>query len=135
MERIIPLTGSTATGPLGLYHLPRLWVKAVLKAADRLEEGYNSGYRGFDKRLIDTIGLDAEATFAFLGTLPTYPQFERWVRTNAKDLNDASRERLNTGIAGHQRPAEIAAEVRAAIGLDDGETRGGVMLNNLDDWY
>lgn len=136
MERIIPLVGNSVKGPLGVVHLPRLWLKALLKSVDLLAEGYLSGgARGFDRRLIEGLGLDSEATFAFLGTLPSYPQFERWVRAHAPNLDPATIERVNAGILAHERPAEISAEVRSTVGLMDDQTRNGVMLNNLDDWH
>ena len=33
MQRIVPLIGATVTSPLGVMHLPRMWLKSVLSAS------------------------------------------------------------------------------------------------------
>jgi hypothetical protein len=134
METIVPLAASTVCGPLGVAHLPRLWLKAVLAAAGLLPEDYLSGYAGTDRDVIDGIGLDAPGTFAYLVTLPSYQDFEVWVRANATRLDAAPVAELNAKIAGRRRKPERAAASRAALGLDGSDECRAALLNALDDW-
>jgi len=135
MERVVPLIPPAAAGPLGLAHLPRMWLKGILNAADMLWEGYFPNYRGFNQFLIDAVGLDREAFFAYLGTLPTYPETERWVRAHATKLNPGSIAEWNAFVATFERPEEAAAILRKRVGLDDPSLRISSQLLNLDDWY
>ncbi len=134
MEKIVPLAASTVTGPLAVAHLPRLWLKALLNAAGLLPEDYASSYAGSDRDAIDGIGLDPDATFTYLATLPSYRQFEAWVRANAAQLDPASIATVNAAITGRLRAPEKAATSRAALGLGDSGERRTALLNALDDW-
>ena len=134
MEKIVPLAAATVKGPLGVVHLPRLWLKAVLAAAQLLPGDYSSGYGGTDRDLLDGIGLDGAATFAYLATVPSYQEFEIWVRANAAALDPASVATVNAAIGGHLKPPEKAAANRAALGLGDTGERRTALLNALDDW-
>jgi len=60
-DKIIPLISSDTVGPLGIRHLPRLWLKTLLYALDRLADGYYHGNAGFDAALLRHFGID-EAT-------------------------------------------------------------------------
>ncbi|MGZ4964624.1 MAG: DUF5069 domain-containing protein, partial [Limisphaerales bacterium] len=40
MNTIVPLISSGVAGPLGVLHLPRLWLKASLEACGKLAPGY-----------------------------------------------------------------------------------------------
>ena len=40
MSTHVPLISSGTTGPLGVYHLPRLWQKVSLEARGKLAAGY-----------------------------------------------------------------------------------------------
>lgn len=134
METIVPLAAAGVKGPLGVVHLPRLWLKAVLAAANLLPEAYSSGYAGTDRDVLDGIGLDGPATFAYLATLPSYLAFEAWVANNAGRLDPASVAALNATIGAYEKPPEKAALARAQLGLgESGERRSG-FLNALDDW-
>jgi hypothetical protein len=134
MEKIVPLPASTVRGPLGVAHLPRLWLKALLAGAGLLPDGYLTGYSGTDRDVIDGIGLDSMATFSFLATLPSYQQFERWVRANAARLDAASVAATNATVADRLRNPERAAASCAALGLADTSERRTALLNALDDW-
>jgi len=61
MEPIYPLISSAAKGPLGVCHLPRLWLKILLFACGRLPEGYRHGEGGFDEFTTTNLGLDRDA--------------------------------------------------------------------------
>jgi hypothetical protein len=47
MERVIPLIPPATVGPLGLAHLPRMWLKGILNAVEMLDAEYFPNYRGF----------------------------------------------------------------------------------------
>ena len=135
MEKIVPLIGATVQGPLGVSHLPRMWLKSVLSGAGMLWEGYFDNDKGFNHRVVAEIGLEPEAWFAFLATLPTYPQAEDYVRAHATNLNPASIAALNQGIATFLRPEENAVVVREKIGLADKGFTNSEQLLQLDDWW
>ena len=134
MEKIVPLAGATVKGPLGLAHLPRLWLKCVLGAAGVLSEAYHTGYAGSNQTVIDGVGLDPTATFAYLATIPSYAAFETWVREHAQRLDAAAIAASNAAIDAQQKPSDNAAAARALVGLADPHERGSALLNSLDDW-
>lgn len=127
----VPLTGSMVPGPLGLAHLPRMWQKGMLTSIGVLPDDYLFG-RGFDRRIIDGIGLDADAFMPFLKTLPSYLETESWVRSHATKLDavDATSE-LIVNLAA---PPEFGAKLRAGVGITDASFVNGARLNNIDDW-
>jgi hypothetical protein len=134
VEKIVPLAGQTVKGPLGLAHLPRLWLKCTLSAAGLLPEGYLDNYLGTNQTIIDAVGLDPDATFAFLKTKPEYRAFEVWVKANAKNLNPASIAAANAAVDAQVKPEDKAATVRAMAGVSDASLTSSPMLNALDDW-
>ena len=134
IERIPPLIGATVAGPLGVVHLPRMWLKSVLSAAGMLWEGYFDNYKGFNQRVVDGLGLDPDAWFGFLATMPTYPQAEAYVKSHAAKLDAASIAAVNTEVLTFLRPEENAAAVRARAGLTDPTYRNSARLLNFDDW-
>jgi hypothetical protein len=134
-EEVVPLISSSVAGPLGVMHLPRLWLKILLHAQGRLAEGYRHGAGGFDESLCVNLGIDREAFVAYIeNEKPTYLQLESWVRENATNLSAES-------IAAHNRmieERELAEDKREAryaeLGLTDRSITKGVALNDLDDW-
>jgi hypothetical protein len=135
IDHLPPLIGPTVAGPLGLVHLPRMWYKGVLSAAGMLYENYFDNYKGFNQRVVDAIGLDPEPWFAFLATMPTYPEAEAFVRKNATKLDAATIAATNTLILDFPRPEENAAAVRARVGIDDPALVNSCTLLNYDDWF
>jgi hypothetical protein len=134
IEPLVPLIGATVVGPLGVSHLPRMWLKGILSAARALPDTYFDDYKGFNKRVVDALGLEPEPWFAFLKTLPTYVQAEQYVKEHATNLDAASIEAINADIASRPRPEENAAKVREVVGLDMPGFNNSAMLINLDDW-
>lgn len=134
-EPLVPLIGATVAGPLGVSHLPRMWLKSNLHAAGILPEAYFHDYKGFNKIVVDKLGLEPQAWFAFLATMPDYPSAEAYVREHAEHLDAATIAELNAHIATFERAEENAAQVRATVGLADPTFRVSAMLLNLDDWY
>ena len=117
LDRLAPLIGATVPGPLGVVMLPRMWYKSVLSAAGMLYEGYTDYYRGFNQRVVDGLGLEPDAWFAFLKTMPTYPEAEAYVAAHATKLDAASIAAVNEEVLSFLRPEENAAGVRARVGL------------------
>jgi hypothetical protein len=134
MNTIVPLAGASVKGPLGVPFAPRMWLKCVLDAGSRLAPGYTAHYAGANRLLIDGLGLDPDATFAFLQTQPTYPAFEDWLRGHAR-LDAATVAATASAIGDrNKRSAAEAAETRARIGLAE-PIENSNQLNDLDDWY
>jgi hypothetical protein len=134
LDRLVPLISPGVPGPLGVAHLPRMWLKGILHGADMLSSEYFPHYIGINERVLDALGVDHTAFFAYLATLPTYPQTERWVREHATKLNPIAIATINMDIMSYMRPAEWAAEKRARVGLDDPRFTLITPLLNLDDW-
>jgi hypothetical protein len=134
MEKIVPLPGLRVKGPLGVAHLPRLWLKCLLGAAGALPEGYTTTNVGTNAVVIEGIGLEPDAVFAYLATRPAYAAFEAWVRERATKLDIESIALVNARVDAHQKPAANAAEVRARTGVSDDSIGGAALLNELDDW-
>ena len=137
MNTIVPLISSGVAGPLGVLHLPRLWLKLSLESTGKLAPGYPGAGQGYDQMVIDGIGLQRDAVIAFVKqNKPTYPQFESWVKTKATKLDRASVEKLNAAIRGYNHDDATRKSILGANGLpDDGAApKDAVNLNNLDDW-
>jgi hypothetical protein len=136
MSKFVPLLSSGIAGPLGVLHLPRLWLKVSLDARGKLADGYPAVGHGFDQMVLDGLNLKREAVVSFISEKrPTYPQFEQWVRDQpGAALDKASIEKLNSAITGYNHDDETRRSVLGAAGIPDGAPRDAVNLNNLDDW-
>ena len=137
MNKIVPLISSGTAGPLGVLHLPRLWLKVSLNAAGMLADGYPEAGAGYDQMVLDGLDLDRETTLKYLHSeKPTYPEFETWIKNQAgAKLDAASIEKLNASITGYLHDDETRASVLGASGIaDDGSIKDAVSLNNIDDW-
>ena len=138
MSNIIPMISSGTTGPLGVLHLPRLWLKASLGAAGKLHSDDPSCGQGSDQMVLDALGLDKGAFESFIATSkPSYPQFESWIITESGgSLDAAAVAKLNAAITGYIHADEVRTGILGANGIpDEGKIRDAVMLNNLDDWH
>ena len=136
MAGMIPTISSGVAGPLGVLHLPRFWSKVLLDSKGQLHEDYPACGAGFDQMVLDGLGLDKDATLAYINdNSPTYPQFEAWVSENGS-VNDAAVAELNDAISGYNHDDDTRGGILGASGLDDdGSILDAVNLNNLDDWY
>ncbi len=135
---IVPLIPCNVAGPLGVLHLPRLWLKVSLEARGKLAAGYPGIGKGFDSMVIAGLGLSADAVRAFISERrPTYAEFERWVKTQpGVKLDRASVYQLNQSILNYHHSAETRKEILSNAGYaEDGSVTGAaVELNALDDW-
>src|SRR5438093_10534413 len=103
MNTLVPLISSDVAGPLGVIHLPRLWLKVLLSAKGMLPEDYDECGKGFDQMTLDGLGVDRDAAVRYIKTnLPSYPQFERWVieQRGGRIAPDVI-ERVNASIRGY----------------------------------
>ncbi len=137
MNPIVPLISSGVAGPLGVIHLPRLWLKVSLEARGRLAAGYPGAGQGYDQMVIDGIGLTRDAVIKFIReSRPTYPQFEAWVKKHATKLDQGSVDKLNAAIRGYIHDDATRKSILSANGIADDASapKDAVNLNNLDDW-
>ena len=137
MNTIVPLISSGVAGPLGVLHLPRLWLKLSLEATGKLAAGYPGAGKGYDQMTIDALGLNRDAVIAFVkSSKPTYPQFEAWVKKNATKLDKGSVDQLNSAIKGYNHDDGTRKSILGANGIADDAAacKDAVNLNNLDDW-
>ena len=84
------------------------------------------------------LGLEEEAVKDYIKQKkPTYPEFEAWVKKNAKSLSRDAVEKHNAAVRGYIHDDETRKGVLSAsdIGDDASAPKDAVNLNNLDDWY
>jgi hypothetical protein len=137
MTNIIPMISSGTVGPLGVFHLPRLWLKASLGAAGKLHPDYPSCGQGYDQMVLTALGIDKAEFENFITTdKPNYPQLEAWIlKRSGGNLNAAAVTKINAAIAGYIHTDETRTTILGAAGIpDDGSIKDAVNLNNLDDW-
>lgn len=137
-DTYVPLISSGTAGPLGVLHLPRLWQKLSLEARGKLASGYPGMGRGYDAMTCAALGLDEQAVQDFVKEKrPTYPEFEAWVKQNAKSLTPDAIEQHNAAVRGYIHDDETRQSVLGACGIPDNSSapQDAVNLNNLDDWH
>ena len=137
-DTYVPLISSGVAGPLGVVHLPRLWLKVSLEEAGKLASGYPAVGKGFDAMTLAVLGLDEQAVRNYIKQKkPTYPEFEAWVKKNAKSLTREAVEKHNAAVRGYDHDDETRGGILGACGIahDASAPKDGVSLNNLDDWY
>ena len=139
METHVPLISTRTKGPLGLVHLPRLWLKMRLSAKSKLAGEYRAGEGGFDGLLLEALGIDSTAAVAFVSaSQPGYLAFETWVKKNAKpeSLTPEAIDQFNERILSFPKPEPGRSEMLEILGLPQSETKWlGTDLNDLDDWH
>jgi Domain of unknown function (DUF5069) len=134
-EPIVPVLSSAVAGPLGVKHLPRLWLKIVLYSLGRLPEGYRHGSGGFDEFVTTTLGIDNAAFVAYVESeRPDYLTLEAWVRAHATALTPETIATINERISSTDLPETMLADRRARLGPASAEITRAYALNELDDW-
>ena len=138
MNTNVPLISSGVAGPLGVVHLPRLWLKVSLEACGKLAPGYPGAGKGYDQMVIDGLGLSRDGVINFIKSAkPTYPQFEAWIKKQpGVKLDKAGIDALNSSIRGYNHDDATRKSILSANGLPDeaSSPKDAVNLNNLDDW-
>jgi hypothetical protein len=132
---VIPAISTSVTGPLGVMHLPRLWLKKLLAHVGRLPEGYRHGIGGFDQLLLEALGVDNDAFDEYLRVeQPGYLATESWVRERATSCTPGAMAEFNAYVSNHTVPEDRAAPRREKLGLDP-SINSAILLNDTDDWY
>ena len=132
-KKVIPFIPSSAKGPLGAAHLPRLWTKLTLGNAGILAEGWDYCGSGFDDMTINDLGLDKSKTLDYVKTSkPTYVQFEQWVVANGKTDPETIRKH-NDAVFGYNHGDDTCRGIRGSTGLEHEHVKDAVTLNMLDD--
>ncbi len=134
---IIPLISSGTEGPLGVKHLPRLWLKTLLSSVGELPPGYKDIRPGFDFMVLEGLKLDPDRVRDFiLENRPTYLQFEDWIRTRDEaDLSPENIARVNTIVVERKKAGESRKRMLEENGLsEECDITDSIMMNNLDDW-
>jgi hypothetical protein len=137
-DTYVPMISSGTAGPLGVVHLPRLWQKVSLEAQGKLASGYPGIGKGFVAMTCAALGLDEQAVKDFIKqNKPTYPQFEAWVKKNAKSLNSQAIEKHNAAVRGYNHDDETRKGILGSCNIPDDASaaKDAVNLNNLDDWH
>ncbi len=137
-DTYVPMISSGIAGPLGVLHLPRLWLKVSLEEQGKLAAGYPGIGHGYDAMTCAALGLGEDAVRNYIKQeKPTYPQFEAWVKKNAKSLNKEAIEKHNAAVRGYNHDDETRKSIASANGIPDDAAvpKDAVNLNNLDDWY
>jgi len=138
MASFVPLISSGTVGPLGVAHLPRLWLKVSLDSRGKLDSRYPAVGQGYDQMTIDALGLQKDAVVDFIKTQrPTYPQFEAWIKVQpGVKLDAATIETHNAVVRGYNHDDETRKGILSANGLEDGPDvpKDAVTLNDLDGW-
>ena len=131
------MISSGTKGPLGVLHLPRLWLKVSLEAQGKIADGYPGIGAGYDSMVIDALGLSADAVKSYISSeKPSYTQFESWVQSQSGVKLDAETiSTLNSAIEGYIHDDATRQGILSSCGLPDGDPKDAVNLNNLDDWY
>ena len=137
-DTFVPLISSRIAGPIGVVHLPRLWQKVSLEEKGKLASGYPGVGTGFDAMTLAALGLEEQVVRDYIKqNKPTYPEFEAWVKKNAKSLKREAIEKHNAAVRGYNHDDETRKGILSACGIDDDAAapKDAVNLNNLDDWY
>ena len=137
MSNIVPLISSGTKGPLGVLHLPRLWLKASLGATGKLHPDYPAIGAGYDQMVLDGLGIDKADFEAFIAaSKPSYIELENWIlQQKGGSLDQDAGDKLNAAITGYIHDDDTRKEILDAAGKeDDGTIKDAVNLNNLDDW-
>jgi hypothetical protein len=134
-REFVPLISGSQSGPLGIAHLPRFWLKMRAHAAGALADGYRHGAGGSDEALLTAIGVDGDAFAAHIASdAPDYPTCEAWVRAHATDLSAETIRAFNEQITTFVMPEPRCSDWSARFGLAAGAFTLAVGLNQLDDW-
>jgi len=115
-----------------------MWQKVSLESQGKLAAGYPGIGKGYDAMTCAAIGLDEQAVKDYIKqNKPTYPEFEGWVKKNAKSLNSQAVEKHNAAVRGYNHDDDTRKNILGSNKLPDDTTapKDAVNLNNLDDWY
>ena len=105
----------------------------------KLAEGYRTGEGGLDGALLDALGLDYQATAAFIAeSQPTYLAFEAWVKETVEPerLTLEAIDHFKGRVLSFPKPEPERSEMLDLLGLPKDDTVWiATDLNDLDDWH
>lgn len=137
-ETFAPLIPSNVAGPLGVMHLPRLWLVCSLKAHEKLAPGYGVSEHQYDMIVLVGLGLKIRDVVEHIRSKqPTYPQFEAWIKAQpGVKLSHESIAKINANILGcvHNTTTRQKIHTENNLPEQDSENLTAVDLNNLRDW-
>ena len=134
----VPLISTLDHGPLEVCQLPRTWLKVVLRAKDLLHPDYPDCGGGLDARVLDVLGLDKEATLAYLRSeLPSYLAFENWVlEQSGGKIDRQAADEWNEFVSQRVHNDDKRVDIHAILGRqDDGTLTAAAVLNHVEDWH
>ena len=136
-DTYVPLISSGVAGPLGVLHLPRLWQKVSLEEKGKLASGYPGVGKGFDAMTLAALGLEEQAVRNYIKqNKPTYPEFEAWVKNNAKSLNRDAIEKHNAAVRGRgfciQRRGQ-SEQSRRLVRVSPGSAEVNIIFSRICD--
>ena len=134
-----PTIASEIAGPLGVFHLMRLWVKTSLHCANILSPNYGLfDEEVFDNLTLDTLGITKDRYMKFMGCIPTpsYMELENWIKSEpGVKLDIETRDRLNTEILDARFSEKEALAILSDLKLDRSScpSNSVIMLTKLRD--
>ena len=108
-----------------------------MDAVGQLHSDYPACGAGFDQMVLDGLGLDKDATLAYISdNRPSYTEFESWIlEQKGGSLDQAAVDELNAAIRGYNHDDDTRGAILGAAGVaDNGSILDAVNLNNLEDW-
>jgi Domain of unknown function (DUF5069) len=113
----------------GIAHLGRLIDKIRLRNAGRIQE-YNYITVGFDKYLVDFLGIDAKAFEQRVLAGGTDEELLTWVKANGRKPSDQEATQWSQGLLA-SGPKDEAARQRFQGRLQEVATKRGVAVSSL----
>ncbi len=99
---------------------PASLAEVSLESQGKLAAGYPGIGRGYDAMTCAALGLEEQAVQDYIKqNKPTYPQFEAWVKKNAKSLNKEAVEKHNAAVRGYIHDDETRQSILGACGIAD----------------
>ena len=114
MDSVVPAISPLVAGPLGVVHLPRMWLAGVCAALGRTAPG-EPRLGGFDELVARGLGFDLGGFRASLATVPSYLECEGWVRAHARHADARAIADVNAAVAlayADGSPVALAADLR-----------------------
>jgi hypothetical protein len=113
----------------GIAHLARFIDKIRLRNAGQIQD-YNYITTGFDKHLVEFLGIDAKAFEQRVLAGGTDEELLAWARANGKQISEAEVRFFTRGLL-KSEPRDDAARQRFQGRLQDIAAKRGVPLSSL----
>ena len=135
----INLEASLSAGKLGVFHVKRMWSRAMLDRAGTARSDAGPSEWAMDNVIYHGLGLPIEETIQYLyQTAPDFELFEDWILLkNDGVIHQNTIERINAAVAGllsggsEQSPTEILERVLTEDDLLSWEKNGYLVVSGL----